>query len=195
MGSSFADTVVREGVIDAKTPGLPQFEENDGLVLTERLEMQWSDGNSSTVTQYLSAARVHPVGAAAPLKDVASIKASLVNGFPVTFACDRFIGHGSVMGSGDSSVVVGKWDSSGGHQQSLHGYVDHDTLGPLYLALNNWPASTYPVLPMQPVCSTYVKEADVERALTYDAEVYGLSHLNWFPAQPDVPAVLDWSTL
>jgi hypothetical protein len=36
----------------ARSSGLPAFENSDGLVLTEHLEMQWSDGASGTVKAY-----------------------------------------------------------------------------------------------------------------------------------------------
>lgn len=188
MGSSFAETVVKEGVISAAEAGLPSFTQADGLVLTERLEMQWSDGASSTVTKYLEAARVHPVGSAAVCRNAGEIRAALANGYPVTFACDRYIGHGSIQGSGADAVVVGKWDSNGGHQQSVHDYFEHPTLGPLYWVQNNWPKESYPQDPQEgsPECGTWVKEADVDAALRYNAEVYALSHLTWFPAQPDL---------
>ena len=97
------------------------------------------------------------------------------------------MGNGTVRGSGDNARVMGKWDGRGGHQQSIHGYENHPDFGPIYLVLNNWPRNTYPILPTQPVCSTWVLESDVEYAIrNYDAEVFGLSHLNWFPAAPRI---------
>jgi hypothetical protein len=193
MGSSFAETVAKEGVINATEQGLPAFQNSDGLVLTERLEMQWSDGASSVVTKYLGAAKVHPVGSAAVCRDVGDIRAAVLNGYPVTFACNNYIGHASVQGSGADACVVGYWDGSGGHQQSVHAYWEHPSLGPLYWAQNNWPGSTYPSDPAGgPVCGCWVTEAKVTAAFRLDAEVYALSHLNWFPAQPDVPAILTY---
>jgi len=190
MGSSFADTVVKEGVIDASSQGLPAFTSNDGLVLTERLEMQWSDGNSSVVTKWEPDAKVHPVGSAAVCKSVADVKAAILNGYPVTFACDDYIGHASVLGSGADAALVGHWDSPGGHQQSIHAYWEHPSLGALYWAQNNWPAQSYPRDPAGgPVCGCWVEEERVTAAFRLDAEVYALSHLTWFPAQP---SVLDW---
>src|SRR5437868_1054762 len=190
MGSSFADTIVKEGVIASTEQGLPQFQHNDGLVLTSNLELQWSNGASSVVTNYLNAAKIHPVGAAAPLRMVADIKAAITNGYSVTFACDRYIGNASIQGSGADACVVGHWDGNGGHQQSIHAVWAHPTLGDLYCAQNNWPGSTYPQDPAGgPICGCWVTEANVTKALGYNSEVYALSHLTWFPAQPDT---LDW---
>jgi len=187
MGSSFAETVAKEGVINATESGLPAFQNDDGLVLTESLEMQWSDGGSSTVTKYLEAAKVHPVGTAAQMNSIADVRAALENGYPITFACDDYIGNASVQ----NGVLIGYWDSNGGHQQSLHAVWDHDNLGPLYWAQNNWPSSSYASDPAGgPVCGCWVKEAKVVSAMqNLSAEVYALSHLNWFPAQP---SVLSW---
>ena len=187
MGSSFADTVVKDGVIDASSQGLPAFTNNDGLVLTSHLEMQWSDGGSSLVNGWVPQGKVHPVGSAAACQSVADIKAAILNGYPVTFACDNYIGNAAVQGSGADAAVCGSWNGRGGHQQSVHAYWENPTLGPLYWAQNNWPGSTYPADPAGgPVCGCWVKEADVTRAFRLDAEVYALSHLAWFPAQPDI---------
>jgi hypothetical protein len=196
MGSSFADTVVKEGVIAATgpnaDPNLPPFQDSDGLVLTNSLEMQWSDGGSQTVAAHLGSAKAHPVGAAAPCRGPADVKAAILNGYPVTFACNNYIGHASVQGSGADAAVVGYWDGSGGHQQSVHAVWENPTLGTLYWVQNNWPGSTYPADPAGgPVCGCWVKEEKVAAAFRLDAEVYALSHLSWFPAQPDV---MDWSS-
>ena len=189
MGSFFAKAC-QEGVVDALNPDAKQFatfQMNDGLVITSQEEMNWSDGNSNLVMQNVPLAKFHPLGTASELTSVQDIKACILNGYPCTFACDRYIGHGSVKGSTDDTKgVFGKWDSNGGHQQSVHDYWEHPDFGPSYLVLNNWPASSYPTLPNQPVCSTWVLEADVQAAFNYHSEVYGLSHLNWFPAQPDI---------
>jgi hypothetical protein len=122
MGSSFAATVVKEGVISASEPGLPQFQNDDGLVLTSRLELTWSDGNSSTVTKWLEAAKVHPLGAAAEVHSAQEVKAAVLNGYPCAFACNNYIGKASVKGSGADAAVVGFWDGRGGHQQSVHAF-------------------------------------------------------------------------
>lgn len=190
MGSSFAEAVAKDGVIDANTAGLPKFENNDGLVLTSRLEMEWSDGRSNTVTSHLEEGRVHPVGTAAQMNGVEDIRAAVGNGYPITFACNNYIGNASVQGSGAEACLIGEWDGRGGHQQSIHAVWDHPTFGPLYWAQNNWPGQSYPKDPAGgPVCGCWVKEAKVSSAMRMDGEVYALSHLNWFPAQPKL---LDW---
>lgn len=183
MGSTFAESITRDGVIEAKTSGLPQFQDNDGLVLTSKLEMEWSDGGAIP-SQYLDIARKHPVGTTVPIHDVADLRAGLINGYPAGFACDNYIGHASVQ----SGALLGRWDSRGGHQQSVHAVWDHDQLGPIYWAQNNWPAASYPKDPAGgPTCGCWVLEKDVQSAIkNLDAEVFLYSHLNYLPAQPKV---------
>jgi hypothetical protein len=195
MGSSLADTVVKEGVLDAKEQGLPPFDTSDGLALTSRVEMQWSDGGSSTVTKWLPTAAKYPLGAATPCRNAQDIKALVLNGYPGTFACDNYIGSAHVQGSGGDAAVVGYWDGSGGHQQYFVGYWENPSLGPLYGIGNNWAGDTYPRDPGGlPACCCWVTEAKVDQALhTLDAEVYGFSHQTWFAPQPQV--LVDFSTL
>jgi hypothetical protein len=189
LGSTFAEAVVKDGVMSAAESGLPQFSNSDGLTLTQQLEMQWSDGDSQTVSKYDSVAKEHPLGTAAPVNSVEEIRAALVNGYPITFACNNYIGNAKVEGSGADACVIGYWDGRGGHQQSLHAVWDHPGFGPLYWAQNNWPGSTYPKDPAGgPICGCWVREEKVKAALRLDAEVYALSHLDYFPAQN----VIDW---
>ncbi len=193
MGSSFAAQVAREGVLASTESGLPQFKNTDGLELTSRLEMQWSDGGSSLVTHYLSAARAYPLGTAAPLHTTQDMKVAALNGYPGTFACDLNIAEGSsrILGSGENAACVSKWNRSGGHQQWFFGWWDNLELGPLFAIGNNWARDTYQPDPAGlPLCCCWVREADVQAAFAYHAEVYAFSHLNWFPLQID--KLLSW---
>lgn len=186
MGSSFAETIVKEGVIDTKEPGLPSFQQADGLMLSESQEMDWSDGGSSLVTAHLPAAKIHPMGSAAPLTTTDGMKTAIINGYPGSFACDRYIGNASMQGSGENAAVCGRWDSNGGHQQWFFGYWQNPTLGPLFAIGNNWPRSTYPKDAHLPMVCCWVKETDVARAFGYNSEVYAFSHQAWIEAQPFV---------
>lgn len=193
LGSTFADALTMDGVIDAANPQLPKFSQPDGLMLTQQLEIAWSDGDSGTVTPYDSLAREHPLGTAAELHSVADIRAAIINGYPVTVACNNYIGSARVEGSGADACLIGSWDSYGPHQQSIHAVWDHPQFGPLYWGQNNWPKSVYPRDPAGgPVCGCWVREANVEKLWRLDPEIYALSHLTWFPAQPKV---LDWSQI
>lgn len=193
LGSTFAKTIITDGMISASEPGLPKFSNADGLTLTSALEMAWSDGDSSLVMDFMDEAKPHPLGSAAIARNAQDLKTGIINGYPFTFACNNYIGKASIKGEGENACVVGYWDGRGGHQQSGHAYWNHPTLGPLFWIQNNWPGSTYPKDPAGgPVCGCWVTEAKVEVAFQLDAEVYILSHLNWFPAQPEVPEAFSW---
>lgn len=191
MGSTFAQACREYGVFDHKQADLPAFDTSDGLALTSSQERQWSDGDSPPGSKYDAIAKQHLVGSTAEVRDVAGVKAAILNGYPITWACNNFIGNAKVKGSGADAAVVGYWDGRGGHQQSVHGVWDNPTLGPLYWAQNTWGGSTYPTDPAGgPICGCWVEEAKVEAAFRLDAEVYAFSSLSWFPANP---ALLDWA--
>jgi hypothetical protein len=196
MGSTFARSLTVDGVRAwiGGEDGMPTFTDADGIAVTANTEMAWSSYRNTGLQAQLAADRAHLLGSAAVCQSVADVKAMILNGYGVSFACDDYIGNASVQGSGGDACVVGYWNGRGGHQQSIHAYWEHPTLGPLFWAQNNWPGSTYPRDPAGgPVCGCWVTEAHVDSAMrNLDAEVYGLSHLNWFPAQPNVPAVFSW---
>lgn len=190
MGSAFAKTVTDEGVLSVKEPNLTEFQMTDGLTVTSSQEYDWSDGGSNFVKQHMEAAKKYPLGTAAPVRSVEDMRDAAVNGYPGTFACDNYIGNARVQGSGADAAVCGYWDGRGGHQQWFFGYWDNPSLGPLYAVGNNWPKQTYPADPGGlPLVCCWVTEKNVEQALRMHAEVFVFSHLNWFPAQPEV---LNW---
>lgn len=197
LGSTFFKALQQYGVpdaVEAVSQGVVGFKQTDGLTLTSQEEMAWSDGGSTLVKGFNDEAIRRPLGSGQEVTDVVGIRAALANGYPITFACDRYIGRASVKGSGANAAVCGSWDSNGGHQQSLHAVWDNPDLGPLYWAQNNWPGNTYPRDPAGgPVCGCWVTESNVTAALRYDSEVFALSHLEGgVVVQPDVQTVLDW---
>lgn len=193
-GSTFAASLNRDGFTEWTNDGvngIPRFTQPDGITVTAGVEMDWSSVGVAHFNDAMKASVGHTVGSAARLRDVGDIRTAIVNGYGISFACDRFIGHGAVRGEGKLACVVGRWDSNGGHQQSIHAYWEHPEFGPLYWAQNNWGGNQYPADPAGgPACGVWVAELDAQAALGYHAEVFAFSHLNWFPAQP---RVLDWS--
>lgn len=197
LGSTFWKSLIEDGVRDwPADPGdeLPDYQDvEEAFAITAKEELQWSSVRNRYVQEVVQVSKPHTIAAAGQCENVNDIRAMISNGYGVSFACSRYIGNGKVVGTGKAARVVGKWDSAGGHQQSIHAVEEHETLGPIYWAQNNWAANTYPRDPGGgPVCGVWVLEKDVKAALKYDSEVYGLSRLKWFPAQP---AVLDWSNL
>lgn len=192
MGSTFFHSLDRDGVRawpDDGSDGLPTYTRPDGIVVGKSAELKWSSYRNPDVKRVIQTTGANTIASVGECRSVEDIRRMVLNGYGVSFACNNYIGNGSVRGGGDKARVMGRWDGRGGHQQSIHAVEEHPDFGPIYLAQNNWPGDTYPVLPTQPVCSTWVTEADVKAALRLDAEVYGLSSLDWFPAQPKL---LSW---
>ncbi len=189
-------TLIKHGVFAATEPGLPQFDTSDGLALTSSQELQWSDGGSQTVKKWDSVAKLHPLGAAASLFSTQDIKTAILNGYPVLYGCEWYVGNGKIRGTGDNAYVVGKFDGRGGHSTCILGYWDHPVDGPLFLESNQWDRSTYPKDPAGAGrCCVWMPEKETARIFTLggdQGETMALSSLNWFPAQPDV---IDWSTI
>jgi hypothetical protein len=194
MGSTFAQTIKEEGVIAATEGGLPQFQAKDGYELTERQEMEWSDGDSPPCVNYLDKAKERPVQEVIEVRSTDQLRDAALNGYPWTFACNNYIGNASVEGSGDDAALIGYWDGSGGHQQWGFGYWEHPNFGPLFATGNNWPRSTYAKDPAGlPMVCCWTREAKVASAMkNLDAEVYIVSHLKGTPAQPTLLDYLDF---
>jgi len=187
MGSTFAQSLKDDGVITCKEPGLPGFvdEGDEGLrVQSENVEMDWSDGDSRLVLDYSDEGRQHPLGTAAETKDPDGIADGIINGYPFTFACNGNCSNPRVV----DGVLLGEIDSNGGHQVSLSAVRPHPKHGRLFGQQNNWPKGSYSrnPEPNQPTNFCWWTEKALKRALQLEAEVYALSHLPWFPAQPDV---------
>lgn len=195
MGSTIAKSATVDGVRDwpvDRTDVMPDYQqdESQGVRVTSSDEMKWSSIRNPGVNDVLQVSRKRLVGSAAECKTVEDIQAAVQNGKGVTFACDNYIGNASIQGSGKDACVIGYWDGSGGHQQSILAIWNHPTLGMLYWAQNNWDANTYPRDPAGgPICGCWVLEKKVEAALRLDAEVYSISHV---PGQPAMPKVLTW---
>ncbi len=192
VDSVMGETLAKEGSFDWSSDGLPKYKSDDGLYLTSQEELKWSDGNS-IATQWMTLAKDHLLGVKAVLNSPEDVKAAVCNGYPVLDGCDRYVGNGSIKGSGDSAYVVGHYDGSGGHSTCILGYWDHPTDGPLYLYSNQWPTSTYPKDPAGGGrCCVWIPESEMTKLFHTGGsggESMALSHQNWFPAQP---SLLDW---
>jgi len=177
-----------EGVLIDQGSAMPDFQNQDGLVVSSATEMSFSDGRTSE--QYVGVAKEHPIGTVAPANDAETIYQGIVNGYPYHYGCDLFVGHGSIKGSGKDAYVAGRFDSRGGHATSILGVWEHPNDGTLYLYQNNWPASVYPPDPNGEAspCSVWIPESEVTRMINQLGgrnEGFLYSHLNWFPAQQD----------
>jgi hypothetical protein len=189
-----AQAVQQNGIVDAKSNGLPPYTANDpnggGITYTSDLEIQWSNGDYCLgQADAVNLGKKHLVKTVSPVNDVNGIRQAIQNGYPVHTGCDNYIRNASVQGSGADACVVGTFDKIGGHATSLIAWWDNPTLGPLYLYLNNWPDDAYPQDPAgAPICSCWIKEADLTSAFSnLGLEAYPWSHEDGYPAQ-----TLDW---
>lgn len=198
MDSVMGQTLHSEGVLPATDASLPQFQKgSDGLLLTESLEMKWSDGAASVVTAQENTAKQFPVGSVASLSTPDDIAAAIVNGYPVLDGCELYAGHGSIRGNGDTAYVTGRYDGRGGHSTCFLGYWNHPNDGELYLYSNQWPTQTYPQDPAGGGrCCVWLPRSEVEKLFSQyggdNGETMALSHLTYFPAQPKV---IDWAEI
>lgn len=191
--------IVDEGCFAINETGfnLPtQFDKSDGWVIPSNMELQWSDGDETLVTQYLNLAKQFPVGTIAPLSDIDGVATSIINGYPVENGCNYYVGSGKIVDGGGTPYVRGSYNGRGGHATVYSAYWEHPNDGPLYGYWNQWPASTYPKDPGGlHRCMVWVIEAEARRLFQLGGdggETMSLSHLNYHPAQP---RVLDWSTI
>lgn len=189
--------VLKTGVLVSTEQGLPQFKRtSDGMQLDKTTELRWSDGGSSLVKGFDSAAKQFPVGGIAPLSSVDDIAASIINGYPVLDGCEYYIGGGSIKGSGADAYVVGKYDGRGGHSTCILGYWNHPNDGELFLYSNQWGTSTYPTDPAGGGrCCVWTPRSNLELLFSRyggdNGETMALSHLNYLPAQPDILRMSD----
>ena len=197
LGSTFWKSLIEDGVRDwppDPSDNLPDYKiEDDAFSMTRKEELTWSSYRHPGVKEVLETSKVHTIAAAGECKSVEDVLAMITNGYGVSFACNNYVGNGKIKGSGENAYVTGYWDGRGGHQQAILAVWNHPNDGMLYWAQNNWPSSTYPKDPAGgPTCGVWVTEAKVKAAMKMSGEVYGLSKLKWFPAQP---RVLDWSQI
>lgn len=191
LGSTFAKSLREDGAVEwpvDATDKLPDYTiSGDHISISASQEMAWSSYRNPNLAAVVTVAKQRLLGSAAVLNTPADILAMNQNAYGVTFACDNYIGNASIHGSGANSYVRGRWNGRGGHQQWVFGFWNHPDDGPLYAVGNNWSDETYPADPAGlPLCCCWVAEADVAAAFRLNAEVYGLSHQDWFPAMPKI---------
>lgn len=182
IGSAYAEAARLDGYLDASLPGLPQMRQADGLVLTEDVEYEWSDG-AAIDRKWADAAKPHVVRSTAPCNSADDVRAAIQNYYPVTIAYDYYLNAARVQGVGDQAVLLESDWNYGGHQTSVQGWWDHPTQGELFLYQNNWPASSYPADPAGgAACSAWITRKRMDH-ICRTGEAYAFSQFDGFPAQ------------
>lgn len=182
IGSTFAESARLDGWLDAREPGLPGFTVADGLVWSERAEMDWSDG-AAIPAEFLARARTQLVRSTAPCESADDVRDAIQNYYPCTAACDGYVGRARVQGTGADAVLVGDVDSRGGHQTSIQGWMEHPTFGELFLYQNQWPEQVYPRDPAGGgPCSCWISRRRMDW-ICKTGEVFAFSQFEGFPEQ------------
>lgn len=194
VDSVMGHELTRDGVFSFNEPGLPSFSFSDGWTIPKQDEFVWSDGGRID-PKWKTLGRQHVVKGVAPINSVDEIRTAIINGYPVLSGCEYYVGNGSVASGGGTPYVRGKYGGRGGHSTCRLGWWDHPNDGPLILYSNQWPTSTYPADPAGAGrCCVWIPASEDEKMLRNygggDGETMALSHLDWFPAQPEV---LDWA--
>lgn len=182
--------VIKKGVVDITHPGLSlNFKRDDGWYLDKNTEMHWSDPRNADPTLERDATSM-PVGTVAPATSVDDVVTGIINGYPSFNGCEKFVGNGSIKGSGADALVVGHYDGNGGHSTGIIGYDEHPNFGPHVLYWNQWPKNTYSVDPAGgPRCSVWLPLDEYAKSFRMGAdngETLIISHLTTFEIQPAV---------
>jgi hypothetical protein len=181
IGSAFAEAMREDGIIEASADGLPKFRDDDGIYYTSSVEMTWSDGDR-VPAKYAESAHTHLVKTTAPLKNADQLREAIRNYYPCSFAGD----WGGLMEcptAGTPPVLLNRHADSWSHQQSVHGWWDHPTLGEIFYVMNQWGLKTHGICPSgAPPGGYWIKKADAEYQCR-TGEVFAFSQFQGFPAQ------------
>lgn len=185
-GSAQAQAALKWGYLDARMEGLPSFtphgDDDEGVCYTADIERQWSDG-SSIQQNWLELAGQRVFKTVSPIRNSDEGRAAIRNHYALTLAYGSYIGHPRVQGSGENAVLLGTFDSRGGHQTSIQGCWDHPDLGLLFHNQNQWPKSAYPADPAGGMpCSCWMTAKDFDLACQR-GEVYVYSGYVGYPVR------------
>jgi hypothetical protein len=181
MGSSFAQAMREDGIVEASLNGLPMFKDDDGIYYTAGVEMTWSDGDRAPAA-LLALSRKHLVKTTAPIHNADALREAIRNYYPCSFAGD----WGGLMHcptSGTPPVLLNRRADTWDHQQSVHGWWDHPTLGEIFYVMNNWGLDVHGRCPSgAPAGGYWIKKADADYQCR-TGEVFAFSQFQGFPAQ------------
>ncbi len=195
VDSVMGETLVGEGFLDVVLPGLPQFTKTgpDGFWLTKQLELQWSDGGSKLVTDWIPEAKKRAGMFKSVCNNPQDIRAGIFNGYPCLNGCNNYVGAGAIVSSGGTSYVKGRYDNRGGHSTCFLGAWMHPNDGPLYLYSNQWPTNTYPKDPAGGGrCTVWLPESEVAKLFKTGGDNGECMTLSRAPGTPIQPEVLNW---
>jgi hypothetical protein len=177
LGSCFARAAKEDGVIPAKTAGLPSFDNSDGLVWGSRTEMSWSDGDAKQTLDLLGESRKHLVQTVAQCANSEDVRKALFNGYPCT-AASMYAHKPSV--TSDPPVLLGRRSGSWSHQMSILGCWNHPKLGWIFWLQNQWGDAHGHDPAGGPIGGVWITADDVSWICR--DEVFAFSQFQGFPA-------------
>ena len=181
MGSTFAKAVRVDGVVEARLPGLPPWDEQDALCWGREAELEWSAGDRISA-EWLAKSRKHLVQQTAAISNADDLREAIRNYYPCSFAGD-WGGMMECRTAGTPPVLLNERRGTWNHQQSVHGWWDHPELGELFYVLNQWGMRTHGTCPSgAPPGGYWIKKKDAEYQCR-NGEVFAFSQFQGFPAQ------------
>lgn len=184
FGSAWAEAITKDGIFAAKNgQGLPDFKDEKGWqVLTQSLEMQWSDG--AAIPDWANQlAKEHLVKKVAKINNANELAAAIRNGYPATQASMFGIRDMVPNPVGDPPVRLATWDGSWAHQTYFDEVWDHPSHGLIFRYGNNWGADAHGTPTAgEPAGGFYIKADTVDR-ICRGNEVFAFSMWDGFPVK------------
>jgi hypothetical protein len=182
LGSAFAKAIRTDGIISADTPGLPKWDDSEGITWGASEEMNWSDGES-IAPKWLEMSRKHLVQTTAQCSNADAVRDAIRNYYPCTIASNWGGMMKCPVKGGDNPVLLNSRQGTWNHQMSVIGWQDHPTLGELFCILNSWGFSAHGTPPDDaPPGSFWVSKADMD-SIARQGETFAFSQFQGFPAQ------------
>ncbi len=146
FGSVMAEAARLDGVVDARSDGLPVFKERapGWLWWGDKAELDWSQGRKMP-KEWLAKARPHVFKTTSQCKSASDVWDALGSYYGVTCASMWGMRHPEREAEvkGDPPVLMLRRTGSWGHQMSILGRFKHPQLGRLFFLHNQWGPSTY----------------------------------------------------
>jgi len=179
-GSAFAKAAREYGHIPADTDGCPKFVETDGIIWSEKAELDWSQGKKIP-QKYLDAAKIHLVKTTAECSNADAVRDAIKSYFSVTIASD-WGGQMRPGTSGTPPVLLNKRVTNWSHQMSVQAWWDHPSLGEIFWIQNQWGIDTHGRCPSgAPGGGFWVLKKEIEW-ICNSGEVFAMSQFDGFPA-------------
>lgn len=192
FGSTFSQSLEQDGgTAWLKELGCPDFSMGNGMEIGARAERTWSDGNEANAA--LRAEAVKHKFISAPLSSGEQVRDAIMNGYPVTRAFSTFVNPETA--TVRNGVLLGRYNGRGGHQESWLGYWHHPQNGELIYEMNQWGLNAYGKDPgggADGGCWLSIDEVDRQ---CRNGEIYALSQYDGYPAQPDIPKLMNWGDI